>query len=105
MPQQLNEGDLILALNALRSDPKLSVRKAAEIYNVPRTTLRDRRRGTQRKQDVRPPCQKLTSSEEKSVVRYIIDLDSRSFPLRLSSVREIADRLLYERDALRVGTN
>ena len=46
MPLQLNESDIILALNALRSDPELSVRKATEIYKVPRTTLRDRRCGT-----------------------------------------------------------
>ena len=76
MPQQSNEGDIVLALSTLRSDPDLSVRKAAQIYKVRRTTLRDRRRGVQQKRDVRPPCKKLTSYEEESIVRYVIDLDS-----------------------------
>lgn len=105
MGKQSIESDLILALNALQSNPKLSVRKAAQIYKVPRSTLQDRRRGVLRKRDSRPHNQKLTSYEEDSIVRYVIDLDSRSFPPRLSGVREMADRLLRERDAPRVGTN
>jgi len=105
MARQSNECDLILAINALQSNPKLSVRKAAEIYNVSRATLQRRQRGQAAKCDTRPPCQKLTSYEEESIVRYIIDLDSRSFPLRLGSVREMADRLLRIRDAPCVGKN
>lgn len=105
MVRQSNESDLVLALNALQSDPKLSIRKAAEIYKVSRATLQRRRNGRAAKRDTRPPCQKLTSYEEESIVRYVIDLDSRSFPPRLGGVREMADRLLAERDAPRVGTN
>jgi len=105
MLRQSIEGDLNLALNALKSNPQLTIRQAASIYNVPKSTLHRRRHGQHAKRDVRPPCQKLTSYEEESIVRYIIDLDSRSFPPRLSGVREMADQLLAERGALRVGTN
>ena len=41
-----NEASINLALQALQKDPELSVRRAAKIYNVPRTTLSDRRHGT-----------------------------------------------------------
>lgn len=34
---------LILALEALKKDPELSVRKAATTYEVPESSLRDRR--------------------------------------------------------------
>ena len=105
MVRQSNESDLVLALNALQSDPKLSVRKAAEIYNVSRVTLQRRRDGRAAKRDTQPPCQRLTSYEEDSIIQYVIDLDARSFPPRLSGVREMADRLLRERDAPRVGIN
>ena len=99
------ESDIILTLQALQSDPKLSLRKAASIYNVSFSTLRRRQAGQPAKRDTRPHNQKLTSYEEESIVRYVIDLDSRSFPPRLGGVREMADRLLAERDAPRVGTN
>ncbi|OHW98884.1 putative transposase [Colletotrichum incanum] len=70
MVQQLIKSDLVLALNALKSDPKLSVRKAVSHYKV---------------RDIRPPCQKLTSYEEETIVRYIINLDSQAFSPRLSA--------------------
>jgi hypothetical protein len=105
MVQQSIESDLVLALNALKSDPKLSVRKAASHYKVSRTTLQQRYHGRPTRRDIRPPCQKLTSYEEETIVRYIIDLDSRAFSPRLSAVREMADRLLCDRGARRVGTN
>ncbi|OHW97262.1 transposase [Colletotrichum incanum] len=99
MAQHSIESDLVLALNALH------VRKAALIYNVPRTTLQRRQAGRPAKGSTRSHNLILTSYEEDSIIRYIIDLDSRSFPPRLSGVREMADRLLRERDARRVGTN
>jgi hypothetical protein len=39
------EGRINLALEVLRKDPKLSVRRAATIYEIPRTSLRHRRAG------------------------------------------------------------
>ncbi|KAL0936919.1 transposase [Colletotrichum truncatum] len=46
-----------------------------------------------------PNSQNLSDLEEKTIVEYILDLDARSFPPRLSSVEEMANRLLAERDA------
>jgi hypothetical protein len=45
----------------------------------------------------------LTDLEESVILQYILDLDSRSFPPRLSGVEDMANRLLVERNASRVG--
>jgi hypothetical protein len=45
MPSQLNEANIILAVQAIHFDPKLSIRKAALIYNAPYTTLHHRFQG------------------------------------------------------------
>ncbi|KAL0940553.1 transposase [Colletotrichum truncatum] len=50
-----------------------------------------------------PNSRNLLDLEEKTIVEYILDLDARSFPPRLSGVEEMANRLLAERDAPPVG--
>ena len=99
------ESQLVLALAAIQANPKLSLRKVAKIYNVPLTTLINRRDGRQPKREISANCRKLSDSEEDAIVQYILDLDSRSFPPRLSGVRDMADRLLELRDGGRVGVN
>jgi hypothetical protein len=62
------------------------------------------RRGQQSRHDIPANSRKLTDLEEAIIIQYILDLDSKGFPPRLSSMEDIADRLLAERDAGRVGT-
>jgi hypothetical protein len=50
-------------------------------------------------------CHKLTDLEEDTIVRYILDLDSRGFAPRLASIKDIANLLLESRGVLRVGKN
>jgi hypothetical protein len=45
---------------------------------------------------------KLIDLEEEAIVRYILDLDSRAFPPRRSTIKDIANRLLTKRDGGRV---
>lgn len=52
-----------------------------------------------------PRRRKLTSSEEQVIIDSILDLDARSFPLRLRNVKDMANILLRERDGGRVGMN
>ncbi|KID98255.1 transposase, partial [Metarhizium majus ARSEF 297] len=52
-----------------------------------------------------PNSRKLTDLEESTIIQYILDLDSRSFPPRLCGVRDMANRLLADRDAPLVGVN
>ena len=57
------------------------------------------------RRDSTPNSRKLTPIEELSIIRYILDLDSRGFPPRPQAVQEMADLLLAERDASPVGKN
>jgi hypothetical protein len=41
MQKSYNEGDTYLAISDIKLKQVLSVKRAAEIYNVPRTTIRD----------------------------------------------------------------
>ena len=97
------ESRIILALEALKKDPKLSVRKAATIYEIPRSSLRDRRAGMQSRRETPANLRKLTDLEEKVLLKRVLDLDTRGFQPRLSDIREMADRLRVARDALYVG--
>ena len=98
-----NERHIILALEALKKDPKLSVRAAAKIYSVPDRTLRRRCTGIQSRRDISANSKKLTNLEESVLLQRILDLDIRGFQPRLSDVREMADRLRMDRNASHVG--
>jgi hypothetical protein len=97
------EAKVVLVLEALEKDSKLSLRAVAKIYSVPYTTLYRRRAGRPLRRDTTPNSKKLTQSEEEAIVQYIIELDIRAFPPRLSSVEDMANQLLRVRDAPPVG--
>lgn len=67
MPSNSNEAQVILALQALQNDKNLSERAVAKIYGVDRRTLGRRR-------DTTPNSRRLTDSEEKAIVQYILEL-------------------------------
>src|SRR5436305_139620 len=50
-----------------------------------------------------PKRHKLDPIQEKVLLQYIIDQDAQGFPLRLSSVEDIANLLLKSRDGKPVG--
>ncbi|KAJ3454180.1 hypothetical protein MRS44_018074 [Fusarium solani] len=71
---------MLLALQALQNDRKLSLRRAASIYQV-------------------------SDLEEQIIIQFNLDLDSRGFPPRLRGVEEMANQLLADRNASPVGKN
>jgi hypothetical protein len=103
MEPLLKESRIILALEALKKDPKLSVRKVATIYEIPKSSLHDRHAGKQPRREISANLRKLTDLEEKVLLERVLDLDARGFQPRLSDIREMADRLRTIRDASRVG--
>ena len=103
MPPPLKEARVILALEALQNDKNLSLRDAAKIYSVSRSTLTRRRNGKTARYNTTPGVKKLTQSEEEAIVQYIIELSTRCFPPRLSGVEDMANYLLRERNAPSVG--
>jgi hypothetical protein len=95
----------MLAVQAIKKDPKLSIRRAALIYTVSRTTLQARFDGRDLRRDILHPRQNLTKLEESTIIQRIIELDSQIFSSRLNAVEDMANRLLRDRDASRVGKN
>jgi hypothetical protein len=99
------EHQIILALQALQSNKKLTIRKAAKIYNISYTTLNRRKQGRSNREAFTIKIRKLTILEEQVVLQRILDLDSQAFSPRLSEVQDMANLLLRDRDAERVGIN
>ncbi len=97
------EAKVILALKALQNNKNLSLREAAKIYNVSRTTLTQQRNGRTARRDLPANSRQLTDSEERAIIQYILELDTRAFPPRLCGVEDMANQLLRVRDAPPVG--
>jgi len=80
MPQQKEERNIVLALQAIQNDPTLSARAVGKIYTISHEKLSRRRRGTQPRRDIPANSRKLTDLEELVVFQHILDLDSKGFP-------------------------
>src|SRR6201999_3039544 len=91
MQVQTNEARIILAIEAIRSCRKLSIRAAAKLYNVPKTTLSYRMAGRTSRSETKADCHKLTELEEEVIIRKILDMDSRGFAPRLANVEDMAN--------------
>jgi hypothetical protein len=103
--QLFTERQIQLALQALKQDVNLSLRRAAVIYKVDRTTLSQRRDGRPSKADRWPKSRNLTKFEEDVIVKHILELVTRGFPPRLADVANMANSLRAERDLDQVGQN
>ncbi|KAG6978126.1 hypothetical protein FocnCong_v021601 [Fusarium oxysporum f. sp. conglutinans] len=103
MSQSSNEARILLALQALQNNPKISLRRAASIYEVDRFALRRRQHGIQSRRNTIQKSRRLSDLEEQIIVQFILDLDSRGFPSRLRFIEEMANSLLADRDASPVG--
>ena len=99
-----NEGDLLLAIQAIRLGQIPSVRQAAQLYKVPKTTLHRRMNGTRSKRDSFRGTQRLTLSEEKVLVQKVLELDFRGIPVRLDKLRDFVSSITQARGALPVGS-
>ena len=100
-----HEGRLQLALRAYNSGQFRSHRATAVAFNVKHYTLSERARGILFRLKIPANCLKLTRTEEQTIVRYILNLDSRGFAPRLCEVADIADKLLTARGRKLVGKN
>ena len=103
MPVQTKEGQIILAIEAIRTLKKLSRRRAAKLYNVPESSLRDQINGITPQAEKRNTRHTLTSSKEETLVQHILDLDSQGFSPWIDSIRDIANLLLAMHQATPIG--
>jgi transposase len=97
------EGRILLAVSDLKNGKIRSVRQAAEIYNVSRSTLQNRVNGMAYRAEKRANNHKLTQFQEESLVKWVLDLDRRGLPPRHSLVREMANHLLSQYGTQQVG--
>jgi hypothetical protein len=102
---QEQEGRILLAISDLQNERIPNIGRAAKIYDIPRTTLRDRLKGIQQRSQIRANGHKLTEFEEESLVKWILDLDKRGLPPRPTLVREMANYLLSQHGNQQVGEN
>jgi hypothetical protein len=111
MPQQHNallvtqEGRIELGLQAYQAGEFQTYRCAAEAFDVNHHALTKRAKGTPFRLETPLNCQKLTLTEEQTIVQYILNLDSQGFSPRLHKVADIADKLLAARGGELVGKN
>ncbi|EDN10036.1 hypothetical protein HCAG_05839 [Histoplasma mississippiense (nom. inval.)] len=91
------EGRLLLAIQALKNDQISSIRAAAKLYDVPRSTLTHRVSGRTARVDIPQKNRKLSLTEEESLVQWILAMDERGQPPRVAAVREMANLLLASR--------
>ena len=103
MEQLSYESRLILAVEALKNNDTLGLRAVAKIYNVNPAILIHRRNGKPAWSDIPANLHKLTDLEEKTIIQYIIELYECAFHPRLLYVKDMANRLLYKRNAFCVG--
>jgi hypothetical protein len=89
-----HEGAVELALAAFQSSQFRTQKAAANAFNVRPRTLNRRVQGISARRDCTPNNQKLTATEEKTIIQYILDLDLRGFAPRLCEVADMADKLL-----------
>ena len=101
----LKEAQIQLAVEALKRDPKLSVKRAVSIYKVSETTLRKRRAGRPSRADTIANSRNLTNTEEQVIVKHILELVARGFPPRLAAVADMANSLRAERNLGHVSLN
>jgi hypothetical protein len=95
-----DEADIQLTISSLNREQFNSERNAIHTFNVPRSTLRNRRAGKPAQRDCQPNSKKLTQLEEEVIVRYILDLDQRGFAPTYAAIR-VSDMRGAERLGIR----
>ena len=100
-------GRMVLAAQAFRRGQISSIQAAANLYNVPRTSLSHHLRGRVPRVDSYANGHKLTQTEEQTLLNWVLDMDSRGYPPRISAVGDAAKILLEQRvgASAKIGVN
>ncbi|OWY56620.1 CENP-B protein [Alternaria alternata] len=88
------EAAIQAAISNVVSGVFTSQRAAAKAYNIPRSTLAARLRGTRTRQFSHEYQQRLTPQQEEFLVQWILEEDARAFPPSHARAREMANRIL-----------
>src|SRR4051812_27402610 len=104
MPQQdqtiqlQQEGRVKLTIQAFNSGQFQNLRRAAAAFNVRYQLVYYQYNRREFRPTIRANSYKLTLSKEQTIVRYILNLNSRGFPPQLCEVADMADKILGVRN-------
>ena len=93
----LPEKRIDLAIQTIQTSQILNIKTAAQLYNVPYTTLHHRLKGRMTRHNVQINNRKLTTTEEKALLQRVKSLDNNGFSPTLSFVQKMANQLLRQR--------
>ena len=93
----LKESRLQMALDALKKGQFKSQRAASLAFDIPETTLRRRIRGVISSPQKTANCQKLSDTEESTLLAWILHMNKRGLPLHLPIARRLAQLLVSAR--------
>ncbi|RYC55276.1 hypothetical protein CHU98_g10934 [Xylaria longipes] len=88
------EGQIQKAIAAIRSKEITSVREAARLFRVPRSTLQHRLAGAKSHAEAMEPYQRLTAAEEASIVRVALQMQVWGWPLTIQAIETFANHYL-----------
>ena len=86
------ENDLLNALADIQRG--MAAAKAAKLWSVPPTTLRDRLRGAEPLKVTKAHCQRLSPSQEESLAQWIRIQGTVEYPPTHTTIRFIASQIL-----------
>jgi hypothetical protein len=92
------EAKIILAIEAIQTSQKLSRRKATKLNQVSYSIFCNRINSRITFPKRRLANIKLIILEEEMIIRNILDMDSRGFISRLTSIEDIANYILKSRE-------
>jgi hypothetical protein len=104
MEIQTQEARIILAIEAIRLSKSLNCRSASTLYNILYSILSDRIAGRTSRHEIRANSLKLTKLEEEVIIRNILDIDTRGFAPRPSSIEDIVNYILESQGGGRIRT-
>ena len=87
-----------MAITAWNEKRFSSILEAAQVFEVPESTLRTRLAGIKLRSETRANGYKLTEVEEKSLVKQLLDADKQGFAIRPEFLRGMAQILLREQN-------
>lgn len=99
------EGNILLAVSAIKSNQFSSISAAAKAYNISKATLARRINRSTSRENYTPLNKKLSQAEEDAILKEILKLDSQGLSPTISLVKEMADTICHARGAAPVGVN
>ena len=87
-----------------RTKKRTTLRDLAILYKISHFTLSDRLRGILSQHEAQQKCQAISPAVERSLIRWVDDIDASGFPPRLDLFKTTAVRLVSEEEGPPLGS-